>query len=158
MAMKRKFDAEFDDATAHCQVAKQMKFVPFPSSTDVDLDVAMSEAPVTDFDSMHTAFHSRLPSSASTDSSDYSSDAASPYDPPSRASPPAGAQPSSTLQFTHSSNECTQIPKLRVACESGLNGQRSMFAMCEECGALRQLRLTRQTDFDNSTIPEDHTG
>ena len=40
-----------------------------------------------------------------------------------------------------SSNNCTQIPKLRVACEAGPNGQRSMWAMCEQCGAINMVEL-----------------
>ncbi|THH08095.1 hypothetical protein EW145_g2939 [Phellinidium pouzarii] len=116
MAVKRKFDAELDDTSVHCQVVKQMKLVPFPSSEqsidmdmDMDMDVAMSDAPLVDIDSVHLAFHSRLPSSAS---SDYSSDTSSPvypiFDlypvsfPFSRGSPPASA-PASTLNFTHQS-------------------------------------------------------
>lgn len=37
---------------------------------------------------------------------------------------------------TVSSSDCTQIPKLRVACASGVNGQRSMWTHCEQCGAI----------------------
>ena len=37
---------------------------------------------------------------------------------------------------TVSSGDCTQIPKLRVACASGVNGQRSMWTHCEQCGAI----------------------
>ncbi|KAM6502401.1 hypothetical protein JOM56_002378 [Amanita muscaria] len=31
---------------------------------------------------------------------------------------------------------CTQVPKLRIACASGPNGQRKMWSLCEQCGAV----------------------
>lgn len=31
---------------------------------------------------------------------------------------------------------CTQIPKLRIACASGVNGYRTMWSHCESCGAI----------------------
>ncbi|KAI5123849.1 hypothetical protein M0805_005667 [Coniferiporia weirii] len=144
MAIKRKFDAELDDASAHYQSAKQLKLVPFPTSDSyADMDIAMSDSALMDIDPVYAAFHSRLPSSAS---SDYSSDASlSEYPmfdiypasyPPSRASPPVGMQQFSTLDFAHKRNDCKQIPKLRIACGAGPSGQRSMWAMCEECGAI----------------------
>ncbi|KAI5123848.1 hypothetical protein M0805_005667 [Coniferiporia weirii] len=134
MAIKRKFDAELDDASAHYQSAKQLKLVPFPTSDSyADMDIAMSDSALMDIDPVYAAFHSRLPSSAS---SDYSSDASLSSYPPSRASPPVGMQQFSTLDFAHKRNDCKQIPKLRIACGAGPSGQRSMWAMCEECGAI----------------------
>ena len=40
------------------------------------------------------------------------------------------------LRSTSHSSTCTQIPKLRIACASGIGGQRSMWTHCEECGAI----------------------
>lgn len=40
------------------------------------------------------------------------------------------------------SQNCSQIPKLRMACAAGLNGQRTMWAHCEQCGAIEMV------DFD----------
>ncbi|KAI0779993.1 hypothetical protein C8Q74DRAFT_732331 [Fomes fomentarius] len=37
------------------------------------------------------------------------------------------------------SQNCTQIPKLRMACSAGPNGRRSMWAHCEECGAIEMV-------------------
>lgn len=34
---------------------------------------------------------------------------------------------------------CSQIPKLRVACSPGLNGSRTMWAHCEQCGAIEMV-------------------
>lgn len=34
---------------------------------------------------------------------------------------------------------CSQIPKLRIACSSGLNGQRTMWSFCEQCGAISMV-------------------
>ncbi|KAF6760050.1 hypothetical protein DFP72DRAFT_94017 [Ephemerocybe angulata] len=34
---------------------------------------------------------------------------------------------------------CTQIPKLRMACASGVNGQRTMWSHCEQCGAISMV-------------------
>ncbi|KAF8972921.1 hypothetical protein BDZ97DRAFT_1648676 [Flammula alnicola] len=46
-------------------------------------------------------------------------------------------QPSST--FIHHGSDCTQIPKLKVACASGANGQRTMWSHCEQCGAISMV-------------------
>ncbi|KAI0267079.1 hypothetical protein BC834DRAFT_822972, partial [Gloeopeniophorella convolvens] len=40
--------------------------------------------------------------------------------------------------LSHHGN-CTQIPKLRVACASGTNGQRTMWSHCEQCGAIEMI-------------------
>ncbi|KAI0035866.1 hypothetical protein K488DRAFT_42345 [Vararia minispora EC-137] len=45
-------------------------------------------------------------------------------------------QPKSS--FMHNGN-CTQIPKLRVACSSGPSGARTMWSHCEECGAIEMI-------------------
>ncbi|KAF8269233.1 hypothetical protein EI94DRAFT_1771331 [Lactarius quietus] len=34
---------------------------------------------------------------------------------------------------------CTQIPKLRIACASGSHGQRTMWSHCEQCGAIEMI-------------------
>ncbi|KAJ7350276.1 hypothetical protein DFH08DRAFT_105701 [Mycena albidolilacea] len=41
--------------------------------------------------------------------------------------------------FTHHGSGCSQIPKLKVACASGLNGQRTMWSFCEQCGAISMV-------------------
>lgn len=91
MALKRKFDAEFDDAaptvssyriqSRHArqtdapvcsQNGKQAKLVPFPHSSDLDSDVAMSDASMSDLEPLSIPshpFHVRLPSNASYASS-----------------------------------------------------------------------------------------
>jgi len=38
-----------------------------------------------------------------------------------------------------SSSNCTQIPKLRIACASSGNGQRTMWSHCEQCGAISMV-------------------
>ncbi|KAI0287449.1 hypothetical protein BC826DRAFT_865209, partial [Russula brevipes] len=40
--------------------------------------------------------------------------------------------------FLHRGN-CTQIPKLRVACASSSHGQRTMWSHCEQCGAIEMI-------------------
>jgi len=137
MAVKRKFEAELDGATDY-SAAKQMKLIPFPSyEPDMDVDVTMSEPPLVNTDLL--AFHSRLSSSVSTASSDYcTSDSYSPSESPSHSSLSL-CHPPSTLNFSHTRPDCAQIPKLRVSCEAGPNGQRSMWSMCEECGAVQML-------------------
>jgi hypothetical protein len=146
MAVKRKFDADLDDATeSYQQTAKQLKLLPFPSS-DSDCDAMMCDAPMDTDYTDYTAFHSRLSSSASTssistDSPDYPVFELypSPSESPSRMSPPVGLMQPTKGQFTHHNLACVQIPKLRVACEAGPNGQRSMWALCEECGAIEMV-------------------
>ncbi|TDL26190.1 hypothetical protein BD410DRAFT_800767 [Rickenella mellea] len=144
MALKRKLDDDFEDSPSR-SVVKQLKLVPFPSS-DSDSDSPMSDAPMDIDDITH---HSRLSSAASSVSS--SSDTSSPpyptfdlYPSPypvgrSYSSPVGLLQPSHGSSFTHHTQNCTQIPKLRVACEAGPNGQRSMWALCESCGAIEMV-------------------
>ncbi|KAG9316674.1 hypothetical protein JVU11DRAFT_2734 [Chiua virens] len=40
-------------------------------------------------------------------------------------------QPASAL--SHHGSNCSQIPKLRVACSAGLDGSRTMWSFCEQC-------------------------
>jgi len=42
------------------------------------------------------------------------------------------------LDCVHRRN-CTQIPKLRMACASNSHGQRSMWSHCEQCGAIEMM-------------------
>ncbi|THV06801.1 hypothetical protein K435DRAFT_773118 [Dendrothele bispora CBS 962.96] len=41
--------------------------------------------------------------------------------------------------FAHHGSHCSSIPKLRVACAPGLNGQRTMWSFCEDCGAISMV-------------------
>lgn len=41
--------------------------------------------------------------------------------------------------YNYVSSHCSQIPKLRVACAAGLNGQRTMWSFCEQCGAISMV-------------------
>ncbi|KAF9559863.1 hypothetical protein CPC08DRAFT_637242 [Agrocybe pediades] len=41
--------------------------------------------------------------------------------------------------FVHHGTNCTQIPKLRIACASGVNGRRTMWSHCEQCGAISMV-------------------
>ncbi|KAI0091533.1 hypothetical protein BDY19DRAFT_991228 [Irpex rosettiformis] len=158
MSMKRKLSIEFDDEVDYSS-AKRPNLFQFPSA---DTDVAMSDAssepelltPL-DFPDCTSQFHSRLNSTASTASSlSYNSSLQnSPSSPPcypefilypsvdqsaANYSPkPVGLmQPKS---FTHHGQNCSQIPKLRMACASGINGQRTMWAHCEQCGAIEMV-------------------
>lgn len=89
MAVKRKFSADFDDVaptvshstlacsrvtrlTSALQNGKQAKLVPFPNSSDLDSDVAMSDASMPDLEPLAIPahpYHIRLPSNASYASS-----------------------------------------------------------------------------------------
>ena len=89
MALKRKFSDEFDDAapivrhihtaysrvtrlTLYAQNGKQQKLIPFPNSSDLDSDVAMSDASISDLEPLTIPshhFHTRLPSDVSYASS-----------------------------------------------------------------------------------------
>ncbi|KAF9793049.1 hypothetical protein BJ322DRAFT_98212 [Thelephora terrestris] len=139
MAYKRKLDTSEDSYPVN---TKQIKLIPFPSATNDD--VAMSESPVYDFE----AYHSRLCSTASSVSS--SSLSTSPVGNPMMdlypevntdpaSSPSIGLlQPNGSMtSLKHAS--CTQIPKLKMACSAGPHGQRTMFALCEQCGSIEML-------------------
>ncbi|OBZ66983.1 hypothetical protein A0H81_12996 [Grifola frondosa] len=166
MAVKRKFDAELEDASAPSQNAKQAKLIPFPTS-HLDTDVAMLDASISDLEPLTIpmqSYHNRFPSDASYSSSSASD---SPRDSPiyptfdlyphdddsymgitSHGLPDPTAnvpvRPVGLLQpkgpfFAHHGQNCSQIPKLRVACSPGLNGQRTMWAHCEQCGAIEMV-------------------
>jgi len=161
MALKRKFDVDLEDATPHN--AKQLKLIPFPNM-EVDEDTVMFDSAPLSAD----PHHSRLSSNASSASSDSSgsptngSPACYPtfdiyplpffsnegsvntksheYSHYTRfpSTPPVGLlQPSGS--FVHHGNGCSQVPKLRVACNPGLNGQRTMWSFCEQCGAISMV-------------------
>ncbi|TFK82343.1 hypothetical protein K466DRAFT_500486 [Polyporus arcularius HHB13444] len=161
MALKRKLSAEFDDVPR--ANGKQAKLVPFPNSSDLDSDVAMSDASMSDLEPLAIPahpYHIRLPSNAS-----YASSASSdsprnslfdlyPVEADSYMSISAHGFPDASVNapqkavgliqpkgngFTHHGQNCTQIPKLRMACSAGPNGRRSMWAHCEECGAIEMV-------------------
>ncbi|KAJ7128897.1 hypothetical protein C8R43DRAFT_1026276 [Mycena crocata] len=165
MAMKRKFTEDCDDASRYGpNNAKQLKLVPFPNF-QADEDSYMSDAQPISYGAHHIRFSSNV-STASSGSDSPDSDDASPacptfnlyplpffsadgtVDPNSHnfahyaaqqpPSPPVGLlQPSSA--FTHHGTGCSQIPKLKVACASGINGQRTMWSFCEQCGAISMV-------------------
>ncbi|KAJ7668414.1 hypothetical protein DFH06DRAFT_1181616 [Mycena polygramma] len=160
MAMKRKFTEDSDDASLGPNNAKQLKLVPFPNYQP-DEDSLMTDAEPIPYGAHHTRFPSNVSSASSALDSPSST---SPYptfdlyplpffgadgnvDPNSHnfahyaaqpPSPPVGLlQPSGA--FAHHGSGCSQIPKLKVACASGLNGQRTMWSFCENCGAISMV-------------------
>ncbi|KAF8134630.1 hypothetical protein EV363DRAFT_1324148 [Boletus edulis] len=149
MALKRKFD--LDPSEDFPQTVKQLKLVPFPGY-EPDHDVAMSDSSSSDSEQFFPEnHHTRLVSTASTASSlseaiDYNSPLYPRYSmhqpslDPSESSKVVGVgliQPASTL--THHGSQCSQIPKLRVACSAGLDGSRTMWSFCEQCGAISMV-------------------
>ncbi|KAJ3759663.1 hypothetical protein EV360DRAFT_41482 [Lentinula raphanica] len=138
MALKRKFDSDSDDAVH--QNTKQLKLVPFPNY-ESDNDCMMSEA-----QPFYEHYHFRNTSSASSASS-YSS--SSPTTPPYISMSGISQTNQDTVcnvgllqphtDFKHHGTSCSTIPKLRVACAPGLNGNRTMWSFCEECGAISMV-------------------
>lgn len=160
MAMKRKLEDDADDISP---TTKQLKLIPFPN-IELDMDVVMSDVEPAYPD----VVHSRLASNASSISSNASDSPTtdSPayptfdiYPLPFFASGEGSVNPNShnfsyysrqssnsqvgllqpAKSFVHHGTNCTQIPKLRVACASGVNGQRSMWSHCEQCGAISMV-------------------
>ncbi|KAJ2913463.1 hypothetical protein MD484_g6950, partial [Candolleomyces efflorescens] len=165
MGMKRKFDIDSEDIAPVRQ--KQLKLFPFPNFV-ADEDVSMSDAESLYPAQFHLRLPSNA-SSASSSASDspltysppYPSFELYPFPPcttesemvdaqplslppnptaqfPSSPSTVGLIQPTSTT-FVHHGSNCTQIPKLRIACASGINGQRSMWSHCEQCGAISMV-------------------
>ncbi|KAJ7078887.1 hypothetical protein B0H15DRAFT_859620 [Mycena belliarum] len=163
MAMKRKFAEDSDEASLNGPSnAKQLKLIPFPNYQP-DEDSLMSDAQPFSYGTHHTRFPSNVSSASSASDSPtgafpgYSAFDLQPLPffgangtvdlnshnfahyvaqqvPPS----PVGLlQPSSA--FTHHGSGCSQIPKLKVACAPGLNGQRTMWSFCEQCGAISMV-------------------
>jgi len=161
MALKRKLELESEDISPIN--TKQLKLIPFPNFASDD-DVAMSDAEPYYPD----AHHVRLPSDVSSNSSNASDSpvGGSPAYPSFDLYPlpfftTQGAvnpdshnfahyaaqspkpqnvgllQPSGL--FSHHGSNCSQIPKLRVACAAGLHGQRTMWSFCEQCGAISMV-------------------
>jgi len=164
MAIKRKFDRDTVAESDRC--SKQLRLVPFPSSYQADADVAMSDASsdVSPIEPVTTEqYHMRLDSGVSTaSSSDYGDGTACPsfgfqpspffssddsvnIDSPNFARYSDSPPPPKTVGLLEPKNtafhhgNCTQIPKLRVACASGPHGQRSMWSHCEQCGAIEMI-------------------
>ncbi|KAI0071743.1 hypothetical protein K474DRAFT_573571 [Panus rudis PR-1116 ss-1] len=166
MGLKRKLSIDFADDVA-CN-SKQPRLFAFPSSAELESDVAMSDGSVSELTPLSIpaqSFHSRLVSTASSTSSSAFGDSPdpSPYYPsfelypgdaqdqmtvdsanyfnrPAQSSPrQVGLMQPKGTSFTHHGQNCSQIPKLRMACSSGLNGQRTMWAHCEECGAIEMV-------------------
>ncbi|GBE81059.1 hypothetical protein SCP_0307830 [Sparassis crispa] len=159
MALKRKLELEAVDAPIS---VKQPRLIPFPN-TEMDTDVVMSDGSISDLEPLYLPVHSRLPSNASCSSLSSASD--SPQDSPIYPAfdlYPHDAysymdanfhvhSPSNVMQksvgllqpknaaLTHHGQNCSQIPKLRIACSPGLNGQRTMWAFCEQCGAIEMV-------------------
>ncbi|KAK7685289.1 hypothetical protein QCA50_011652 [Cerrena zonata] len=164
MALKRKLSLDFEDDVAY-SASKQQKLVPFPSSTELDSDVDMSDDSMSALPPLSIptqTFHTRLISNASTASSAYSdSPRNSPnypafelypleeqaqmttddnyFNQPTQQERPSGLLQPRGTSFTHHGQNCTQIPKLRMACSAGPNGRRSMWAHCEQCGAIEMV-------------------
>ncbi|TFL07886.1 hypothetical protein BDV98DRAFT_41624 [Pterulicium gracile] len=157
MAVKRKFIADSDDVTALS--AKQLKLVPFPHyEPDLDVSMAVDDAPTSASSSFlhHTRQTSNVSSIASSASSS-SPNSTYPHLQPNQenatqdhdmqvltldgSTPPlikvGLLQPSAGFQ--HHGSQCSQVPKLRVACASGVNGTRSMWSFCEQCGAISMV-------------------
>jgi len=133
MGLKRKL--LIDDDYVHVP-AKQTKTCP--SVDMMDTDVVMSDS-TSDAEDSPLSSYSHLPSSpnypnfhlypqtASTHFDDLSHRPSSP-DKAVGLMQPAG--------FAHNNGNCTRIPKLRVSCESGPGGKRTMWSFCEDCGAV----------------------
>jgi hypothetical protein len=160
MALKRKL--ERDTVSESDRDSKQLRLVPFPSY-QADTDVAMSDES-SDISSLEPVIseqhHMRLDSGASTSSSSDFGDATAftfcpnPFFGPdgsvdinshnlsrfSDSPPPRRSvgllEPKNN--FLHHGN-CTQIPKLRVACAANSHGERSMWSHCEQCGAIEMM-------------------
>lgn len=158
--MKRKLEVDADDVS-HSQ-PKQLKLVPFPN-IELDNDVLMSDA---EPDYLPEMFHTRHQSNASsigsnasdspvgnshyptfdlyplpffTDSGLVDPDSHN-YSRYSRQSPnPQIGLIQPANGFVHHGSNCTQIPKLKIACASGINGQRTMWSHCEQCGAISMV-------------------
>ncbi|KAF7315347.1 hypothetical protein MIND_00049300 [Mycena indigotica] len=148
MSLKRKFTFVDDTESMNMDapLLKQIRLVPFPNSTTEE-DVCMSDA------QYEGPYHSRFTSTVSDASS--ISPATSPAfsqntlplsttdanhfpDQHSPSASPVGLlQPSSS--FAHHGTSCNQIPKLKVACAAGSNGQRTMWSFCEQCGAISMV-------------------
>ncbi|KAH8107852.1 hypothetical protein BXZ70DRAFT_16615 [Cristinia sonorae] len=137
----------------------------FPSSDssdmDVDMDDGSSNPELSPLNIPDHPFHTRLVSDASSTGSYLESPRTSPSYPafdlyphnpntmsiddadyfncPANSSPRVGLMQPKGTGFTHHGQNCSQIPKLRMACSSGPNGQRTMWAHCEECGAIEMV-------------------
>jgi len=121
MTLKRKFDLSLEDEVNTCS-----KHIKVHEAADImEIDVAMSDSPSESSETSPTTIYSPLPS---------------PQYPVIELYPQAGStdlniglmQPTG---FAHN-GDCKTIPKLRVACESGLGGRRTMWSFCEDCGAV----------------------
>ncbi|KAI0339580.1 hypothetical protein BDW22DRAFT_1431483 [Trametopsis cervina] len=168
MSMKRKLSLEFDDEVAYT-AAKRTLFEFPSADMDVAMSDSSSDSELLtplEFPDYSHQYHSRLNSTASSSSSisfspstQNSPSTSTAYYPdfvlypsvdttatnptvnsPANYSPrQVGLMQPKGASFTHHGQNCVQIPKLRVACAAGLYGQRTMWAHCEECGAIEMV-------------------
>ncbi|KAF8348135.1 hypothetical protein F5887DRAFT_952275 [Amanita rubescens] len=159
MALKRKFDFDLDDVESN-QKPKQLKLIPFPNMDFSDSDVAMSDLEPCYPDLHHIRTDSSVSSTSSASMSPmigtptYPAFDLSPFpffsdegfvNPDSQSYSYCASQQTKVglLQpqptFKHHGTSCSQIPKLRVACAAGPSGQRTMWSLCEECGAISMV-------------------
>ncbi|KAH9963433.1 hypothetical protein BGW80DRAFT_1438595 [Lactifluus volemus] len=158
MSLKRKFDRDLVSESDRC--SKQLR-LPFPSFQG-DTDVAMSDASsdVSPLEPMISEqHHVRLDSGASTASSSDDGDApaypsfgshptpffgsdgtvdSDPHNSPRHSTSPP---PQKYVGLLEPKNNffIMVIPKLRVACASSAQGQRTMWSHCEQCGAIEMI-------------------
>lgn len=154
---KRKFDDSEETSTTAYVPVKQTKVAPTTEAIiteDVDMDNDDAPSPAPSLASLATTASSHsspayphfdlypFPSSGDADMIDSNLDPRkNAFSTHSRSDSAVGLlQPQSiTGDFVHHGANCSQIPRLRMASHPGLDGRRSLWSHCIECGAVEMV-------------------
>ncbi|KAF8518757.1 hypothetical protein JB92DRAFT_2901558 [Gautieria morchelliformis] len=159
MALKRKLEVEVDAEEASYRPMKQLRVTSVQSTAMHQADVAMGDASyeppsasTSEFDSDASTsipafdmypFPSYEPSGVQMDGVTESF-VHSPSESRTSSNASEGSKPCLGLMqpkpsFVHNVSNCYQIPRLRVSCESGIGGQRTLWTQCDQCGAIDMI-------------------
>ncbi|KAF8588712.1 hypothetical protein K439DRAFT_585252 [Ramaria rubella] len=158
MGIKRKFEVDVESAVHSYRPMKQIRVTPAQRTLLQPEDIAMEDVSVDSFEVSSHSFDSGSPSYPSFDLYPFPSYGSNDVDmngvnqtynnstSESRTSSNASEENKARVglmqpkaSFVHNVSNCFQIPRLRVACESGINGHRTLWSQCDNCGAIDMI-------------------
>ncbi|KAF8606284.1 hypothetical protein BDV93DRAFT_364877 [Ceratobasidium sp. AG-I] len=158
MMSKRKFDDSEDTSYQSFAPVKHTKVAPVTEpivTEDIDMGMEDASSPAPSLASLATASSQDSPAYPNFDLYPFptfddadmmDSDSAVDFrknsgSTSSRSDSNIGLMQPQTVSgdFVHHGSSCTQIPRLRMASHAGLDGHRSLWSHCIECGAVEMV-------------------